>query len=388
MWSDHQTNKRRTAQIFSNSSLGALAVWRRAGGQKQVMKSIFCISLSWLISAGFLIPAAQAQIAVPPPAPTAQLYAPQQLDQLLGPIALYPDPLLSEILAAAAQPTQIVAADRYLAAGGDPNQAGAQPWVQSVQALVQYPNILQWLDNNIAWTTAVGQSFLYQQQDVMDSIQRLRAQAYSLGNLQSTPQQTVANEGGQIEILPANPQVVYVPQYQPDVVYYQRDYGAPLITFGAGLVIGSWLNHDFDWHDHRVVVWDRDHPRPQDWWSPRRTEVDRDYISRAPDWRPEERRQPYVRNEMDRGWNEPARRWEPQHREEVARQVVMAPRAPEPARGSLIGVGNPRETEHYSVRGAESRGAAGHAAGGMHGGEAGHGGGGPGGHDGGHEGHH
>ena len=81
------------------------------------------------------------------------------------------------------------------------------------------------MDDNLAWTTALGQAFLYQQQDVMDSIQRLRAQAQALGNLQSTPQENVIADNGTIEIVPANPQVIYVPVYQPDVVYYQRAYG-------------------------------------------------------------------------------------------------------------------------------------------------------------------
>ena len=145
----------------------------------------------------------------------------QQLDQLLGPIALYPDPLIAQILPASTLPTQIVLADRYVSGGGDPNQIDQQPWDPSVQALARYPSVLKWMDDNLNWTTELGQAFLNQQPDVMDSIQRLRQSAYNLGNLQSTPQQQVINDGGDIEIVPADPQVIYVPVYQPDQVYYQ-----------------------------------------------------------------------------------------------------------------------------------------------------------------------
>ena len=107
------------------------------------------------------------------------------------------------------------------AAAATPTQIDQQPWDASVQALARYPNVLKWMDDNLNWTTELGQAFLNQQQDVMDSIQRLRQSAYNLGNLQSTPQQQVINDGGYIEIVPADPQVIYVPVYQPDQVYYQ-----------------------------------------------------------------------------------------------------------------------------------------------------------------------
>ena len=100
----------------------------------------------------------------------------------------------------------------------------------------------------------------------MDSIQRLRTSANNIGNLQSTPQQQVINDGGYIEIVPANPQVIYVPVYQPDQVYYQTAYGTPFITFGIGFAIGGWLDFDFDWGHHDIIVWGHDHPRPSNWW--------------------------------------------------------------------------------------------------------------------------
>src|SRR5450631_4021238 len=108
----------------------------------------------------------RAQTAVPPPMPAYQPLSDAQLDQLLGPIALYPDPLIAQILPASTLPTQIVLADRYVSGGGDPNQIDQQPWDASIKALARYPNVLQWMDQNLDWTTELGQAFLYQQQDV------------------------------------------------------------------------------------------------------------------------------------------------------------------------------------------------------------------------------
>ena len=207
-----------------------------------------------------------AQAAVPPPMPAYQPLAGAQLDQLLGPIALYPDPLIAQILPASTVPTQIVFADRYVAGGGDHNQIDQQPWDASVQALARYPGVLKWMDDNLNWTMELGQAFLNQQPDVMASIQRLRALANNLGNLQSTPQQHVVNDSGNIEIVPADPQVIYVPVYQPDVVYYQIVYGSPFVTFGVGYAIGGWLDCDFDWGQRNIVYWGHDHPRPSGWW--------------------------------------------------------------------------------------------------------------------------
>jgi len=189
-----------------------------------------------------------------------------QLDTLLGPIALYPDPVTAEILPAATQPTEIVLADRYLAGGGDPNLASQQPWDPSVQALTHYPTVLQWLDNNLTWTTAVGLAFLNQQQDVLDSLQRLRQTALNLGNLPSTPQEQIINDGSDIEIVPADPEVIYLPVYQTSQVYFISGGGTMFITFGPGYPLGGWLAGDFDWYHHRLVVWDQNHPRPANWW--------------------------------------------------------------------------------------------------------------------------
>jgi hypothetical protein len=229
------------------------------------MKSLLKIGVLLCVFTGATL-SVRAQMAVPPPTPVYQPLAYQQLDQLLGPIALYPDPLIAQILPASTLPTQIVLANRYVSGGGDPNQIDQQPWDPSVQALTRYPEVLKWMDDNLNWTTELGQAFLNQQQDVMDSIQRLRQSALNVGNLQSTPQQQVIYDGGYIEIVPVDPQVIYIPVYQPDQVYYQTTYGPPFITFGIGFPIGVWLNCDFDWGHHHIIVWGHDHPRPPNWW--------------------------------------------------------------------------------------------------------------------------
>jgi hypothetical protein len=229
------------------------------------MKLLFKIAVLLCVLTGSTI-SMQAQTAVPPPMAAYQPMAASQLDQLLGPIALYPDPLIAQILPASTLPTQIVLADRYITGGGDPNQIGQQPWDPSVQALARYPTVLKWMDDNLNWTTDLGQAFINQQQDVMVSVQRLRTSASKVGNLQSTPQQQVVNDGGNIEIVPADPQVIYVPVYQPDQVYYQTCYGPPFITFGIGFPIGLWLDCDFDWGNFNIIVWGHGYPRPSNWW--------------------------------------------------------------------------------------------------------------------------
>ena len=206
---------------------------------------------------------AQNAAIVSQPAAAGALLTPDALDQILKPITLYPDPLLAEVFTAATLPSQIVLADRYIAQGGDVNAAAQEPWDPSVQALVHYPTVLKWLDDNLAWTTEVGQAFLNQQPDVMNSIQRLRAQAQAEGNLQSTPQENVVADAGTVEIEPTDPAVIYVPIYPWDTIY---DDPGIYCTFGIGFPIGPWLGYDWDWRNHRVIAWGAGHQRPGDWW--------------------------------------------------------------------------------------------------------------------------
>lgn len=333
-------------------------------------KFIFMAALLILFSAGVVV---QAQIPAPPPAPEAQLRSGPELDQILGPIALYPDPLIAQILPAATLPSEIVLADRYVNGGGDPNLIDLQSWDSSIKALARYPAVLKWMDDNLAWTTALGQAFLYQQQDVMDSIQRLRAQAQALGNLQTAPQMNVISDAGTIEILPANPQVIYVPSYQSDVVFTQRAHGPSFISFGVSLVVGAWLNHDFDWHSHHVIVWERERPRPTDWWYRRPSERPRIEMSHVVVWQPRNHPDRDFKS-SDRGWDSPQarraatiiRQPKPVERHETPAQPIRRPEpaviqhpqeAPrsKPASGALIGVQSSHETRQFSNRGQESR---------------------------------
>jgi hypothetical protein len=204
-----------------------------------------------------------------------------QLDQLTAPIALYSDPLIGQILTAATYPLEIVEAQRWLddpanaALKGDQLAAAlqGQSWDLSVKSLVPFPQIVQMMDTNLEWTEQIGDAFLAQQDAIMDSVQRLRHQAAAAGSLTSTPQQTVSTEDQDIAIEPANPDVVYVPYYDPNVIYgpwpwpdYSPFYFAPPpgIIVGAGLWIGFgigfpilgpfWGWNHWDWRHHRLDV--------------------------------------------------------------------------------------------------------------------------------------
>jgi hypothetical protein len=190
-----------------------------------------------------------------------EAFSGEQLDNLLAPIALYPDPLLAQVLLAATFPDQIDEASRFLRGAADPNYIDSQPWDVSVKAVARYPTVLDMMADKLDWTTAVGQAYVNQSTAVTESVQRLRAEARAAGNLVSTPQQEVAVSGGYIEIYPAQPRFIYVPVYDPEVVYFRRPgfFAGAVISFGRGFAIGAWLNHDFDWGSHRVYYhgWDR-----------------------------------------------------------------------------------------------------------------------------------
>jgi hypothetical protein len=326
--------------------------------------------------------------------------SPDQLDQLVGPIALYPDPLLAEITAAATFPDQIVIADRDLGQGMSADDVAQQGLDPSVQALAHYPNLLKWLDDNLPWTTQLGQAFGAQQSEVMDAVQRMRAKAQSLGNLQTSPQETVANDSGDIEIEPADPDDIYVPEYNPDAIYYTP---GVFCTFGIGLPVGIWWNHDWDWHHHQVIFWDNNHPRPHDWWT--RPPSQRHNFPSAHVWHPAAGRVVFG---GDRGYPKvatpprpvvhaapfrpgttrvappvraitPPVRAVPAPREPAPLVEHVTPeRAPVPARsgegGIFGGAESSRSTESFSSRGAESRGVNTPVNQGFHGGGASRGG--------------
>ena len=179
-------------------------------------------------------------------------YSPDQLDNLLAPIALYPDPLLAQVLPAATFVDQIDEASRYVRSYGQ-NGVDDQDWDVSVKAVAHYPAVLDMMADKIDWTTALGQAYVNQSTDVMISVQRLRRLASDQGNLITNQQQQVIVQPSYIQIWPAQPQYVYVPVYNPVYVYYQRPSpGAFFITFGTGFIIGAWLNRDCDWGGRRV----------------------------------------------------------------------------------------------------------------------------------------
>jgi hypothetical protein len=187
------------------------------------------------------------------------VFTPEQLDNLLAPIALYPDPLLAQLLPAATFVEQVDEAARWLRSGKKPEKIDGAKWDVSVQSVGHYPQVIYMMADDLDWTAAVGQAYVTQSTDTFSSIQRLRARAHNAGALVTTPEQTVVVEQQTIKIVPAQPQVIYVPQYNPQVVYVEKDdddweeaavVGA--IAFGTGLAIGAWLNNDCDWHGGSV----------------------------------------------------------------------------------------------------------------------------------------
>jgi hypothetical protein len=219
-----------------------------------------------LVLAAFCIPGAATKVAAQEqgqlqPAPQVVLSA-NQLDNLIAPIALYPDPLLGQMLVASTYPIEVVEASQWLqrnrSLSGQAlvDAAKQQPWDSSVQALVTVSDALAKLNQDIQWTTDLGNAFLAQQQDVMDAVQRLRAQAEANGRLNSTLQQTVTTQtqAGQkvVVIEPASPSVIYVPVYDPFYIWGPPVYGfyPPLFypTSGFGFGIGCNLGFYFsDW---------------------------------------------------------------------------------------------------------------------------------------------
>jgi len=250
----------------------------------KICASLTCISV---VISLMLLASAEASAQDYPVQPQAvsdsRPYTPAQLDQMLAPIALYPDPLLAQILMAATYPLQIVEADRWLQendnAGLQGNDLAAalaqQPWDPSVKSLVPFPQVLRMMDAHIGWTQELGDAFLADQAAVMDAVQRLRHLAQANGTLTSSPQQLISDQDSTISIMPPSPQIVYVPVYDPDVVYGNWPYpnyppyyfpgffNVPLIGgvgvgwFGIVVYGPLWGWGHWNWHHHRIDI-DRD----------------------------------------------------------------------------------------------------------------------------------
>jgi hypothetical protein len=206
----------------------------------------------------------------------ANVFKQEQLDQLLAPVALYPDDLLTQILMASTYPLEVVQAERWAKQNkslkGDALKTALekQPWDNSLKALVPFPEVLTMMSEKLEWTQKLGDAFLAQQKDVMDTVQRLRKKAADAGNLKSSKEQEVKKEGNIIIVEAANPQVVYVPAYNPTVVYgawpypayppypvYAYPPGAALFTFTMGVAIGAaWYGNGChaDYHGGTVNI--------------------------------------------------------------------------------------------------------------------------------------
>lgn len=225
------------------------------------MRNVLVLFLAWGALAFAQTPPPPA---VPPPPsaqPPAQLLPPDQLDDLVAPIALYPDSILSQILVASTYPLEVVEAEQWLQQNRNLSgqqlldAARQQNWDASIQALAVFPDVMTRLNQDIRWTTDLGNAFLAQQADVMSAVQRMRARAEANGKLHSTPQDTVQTQtqNGQtaITIDPANPQVIYVPVYNPAYIWGPPIYGFypplyyPAVGFGfsflPGISIGAYF---------------------------------------------------------------------------------------------------------------------------------------------------
>jgi hypothetical protein len=237
-------------------------------------KKIFIRTLIWLLILLTLSPLwvfAQDQ-------PTARKFRQEELDQMLAPIALYPDSLLAQILMAATYPLEVVQAERWAKAnrnlrGDQLNDALDQKdWDPSVKALAPFPQVLSMMSERLEWTQRLGDAFLDQQDEVMDTVQRLRVRAQAAGNLRDTEQQRVIVQEGAIEIEPVQPEVVYVPVYDPTVIYGPWWYpafppfffppppGLVIVRgfgFWTGITVGRAWGYSWgrwDWRNHYVNV--------------------------------------------------------------------------------------------------------------------------------------
>ena len=236
--------------------------WILPSGLLQLLRELIAIiCMAALAPGSTALAVAQEQ----PPASDSQAakLPPEQLDSLVAPIALYPDPMLSQVLVASTYPLEVIQLQQWLAQNKGMNEkqladaVKKQDWDPSIQGLAALPDVVKLLSENIKWTTDLGNAFLAQQNDVMDAVQRMRKKAQDAGNLKSSEQQKVETkvvESKQVIVVEqANPQVVYVPSYNPTVVYGAPVYAYPpiaypppgyyaagmAISFGVGVAMGA-----------------------------------------------------------------------------------------------------------------------------------------------------
>ena len=230
---------------------------------KRTLAMVLSCALILVTSGCASVAAPDAQTTAPSVSQPAQM-TPEQLQQLVAPIALYPDELVAQILAASTYPTEIVEANRWLQQNSSlkgaqlASEVDKQSWDPSVKALTQFPSVLATMDKNLSWTSALGDAYFNDQQIVLNAVQVMRKRAQDAGTLKTTSQQNVTTQGQTIIIEPANPQVVYVPQYDPWIVYgapltVYPGYiagpliAAPVISFGIGFPIGWGFGWGWGW---------------------------------------------------------------------------------------------------------------------------------------------
>jgi len=272
------------------------------------------------------VPPQQAPVPYPPQPPPAA-YPPAELDRIVSPIALYPDPLLAQMLAAATFASDIPEAarwsDQHHYLTGDALAAAAAgdrlPWEPSVQALLPFPSVLDMMASDMPWTQELGNAFLAQPQDVMNAVQRMRQSAMSFGYLRSNAQ-VVVSGGPYIEIMPVNPAFMVVPYYSPAVVFVRPRPGfvvAGAINFGFGVAIGArfapwgWGTTRFAWGERAVIInnvrWNRT-------WANRSTYVHPYAVQRYAGARPAESHPLVARSQREREAPRSGRSQEEEHR--------------------------------------------------------------------------
>jgi hypothetical protein len=200
---------------------------------------------------------------------SSTLLTAEELNTLVAPIALYPDELLAIVLPASTNPIQIVEAQRFLdQRAKDPNLQPDEEWDPSVLALINYPEALKKLSDDIGWCQDLGNALLDQQEDLLNAIQAARGSASDAGYLQSNDQVTVVNEGDNITVESKDPEVIYVPQYDPAPVVYNNytnypppyysdpypPYWAPAATFFTGMFVGAAFSYGFDWDNDDIDI--------------------------------------------------------------------------------------------------------------------------------------
>ncbi len=305
---------------------------------------------------------ARQDTSTPPASSQEPQYAtktPEQLQQVVAPIALYPDSLVAQILAAATFPEQVVEADRWVQA--HPNLKGdalakavnQQPWDPSVKALTAFPSVLEKMDKDLSWTSTLGDAYFNQEADVMEAVQVMRQKAQKAGNLKTTPQQVVKTEDSTISIEPASAEVVYVPEYNPTVVYDEDSD----VSFEVGVVVGflvayewSWWYWECDWHHHYAEYY---HHR---YYSRSRTYYNREAYYRREQERSEEReRREGSSRDSNRSSSRDSNRTSSSESERASGRDSNLPSGSESSRAS----GESRSARGYGESGGQSNGRSG-----------------------------